>query len=121
MVFHPFITLNTHNNSIKIHPVSHISENQKLIGAIDVKDVDLRTFTKLKFEQQPHHGIFISDTVNYGESNEDRVRILYLPANVGKCEDKFQDLLAWIVVMLTNICIFDISCRYIRQNKRDKL
>ena len=33
-----------------------------------------------------------------------------------KCDDKYQDLLASIILMLSNIFIYDLSSKYLRKN-----
>ncbi len=40
-----------------------------------------------------------------------------MPANEGRVAEKIQDLLAGIVLMLSNVCAFDISSKYLRLSK----
>ena len=40
--------------------------------------------------------------------------MVYLPKNLGRIEDKYQDLFSSILALLTNVFIYDISSKYLR-------
>ena len=116
----PFITLCQRTQSLRVHSLEHSGGLCAFVNVIEVKQKDYSAFTDIEFcgddsQNDTHIGVFVSDVAQQIEGKS--VRFLFLQNSEHyrtKISDKFTDLFAGIMMSLSDVCVFDLNSKFLR-------